>query len=769
MAKDYVSEARELYDAAELVEQDNFTEALEDLRFRAGEQWDTVLEKARRARGVPVLKINRIPQFVNAVTGDIRLNPPAAKVRPAGGGATNKMAATLTGIIRNIEAQSRAQQVYISAVENAAICGQGFFRVTTEYSEDDGWDQDIRIRRIQSPLAVIFDPGASDPLREDARYCFVRDWMPKEEFKQRFPKASTAGWEGNGARGEWKNWLTSDAVLVCEYWRKVPVKRKLLLMANYSTFDITDLEDQQIVGLIQQNGGGYIRERMVDTHRVEMRLMNGVEELEEPTKWIGRHIPIIPVIGHEVHVGDRVVRHGLVRFLRDPQRLFNVHRSALAEIVASTPKAKWMGTPQMFAGHEQYYANSNVENYAFLPFTPDPQFPTGPQRIAPDAPNQQLLAEISLTTQDMEATTGIYREQMGRESNAQSGRAILARQREGDTGTFIYSDNLSEAVAYAASMMIDLIPKVYDTPRIVRTLGEDGSEDFVQVNFEDPITGQKVNDLSAGKYDVTASTGPSYSTRREEARESMMAFFQASPDAAKLAGDLFAEAMDWPDHEKIAARLRRQLVAAGVAEPKEGDPPPPPPGPPDPNTLLAQAEMMKAQAAQMKAQADMREAEMRLQIDAGTQNAEEERRRAELMADLRMEQFKMRSELEQQARDLATKLEMQRRDLSWEREKELLKLQADMQKATPAGPAVALTIPEVAAGEWTRGMDQLVQHIAGLASITQSLVERQEQSQATLAEGQQAVMQVMRAVSAPKRVIRDEAGRPIGVETVLEG
>lgn len=763
MPDDLVRDARELYDAAELIEQDNHTEALEDLRFRAGEQWDSILEQNRRARGVPVLKINRIPQFVNQVTGDVRLNPPSAKVRPAGGGASTKMAETLTGAVRNIEVQSRAQQVYIHAVENAATCGQGFFRITTQYSTDDGWEQDIRIQRIKSPLAVLFDPGATDQLRTDAQYCFVRDWMPKSEFKKRFPKASTTGWEDNNAKGEWRSWLTSDDVLVCEYWRKVPVKRKLILCANFSTFDITDMEDDEIVRLIQKKGGGgYINERMVDTHKVEMRLLNGVEELEKKTEWVGRDIPIIPVLGHEVQVGDRVVRHGLVRFLRDPQRLFNVHRSALAEIVASSPKAKWLGPAGMFAGYENYYQNANQANHAFLPFNPDPQFPQGPQRIQPEAPNQQLLAEISMTTQDMEATTGIYRDMMGKESNAQSGRAIIARQREGDTGTFIYKDNLAEAVCQAASIIVDILPKIYDTPRTIRTLGEDGSEDFVEVNFQDPVTGQIVNDLSVGKYDVVVDVGPSYRSRREEARDSMLAFFQASPDASKIAADLFAEAMDWPEAEKIAARYRKQLVAQGIAEPKEGDPPPPPPGPPGADQLLAQAEMLKGQASLMKAQADMKEAEMRLQLDAASGSAEEQRLRMEMMADWRIKQAEIQAEMRSQAVELATKMEMQRRELTADREKELLQVMLELRTAQAqqqAGPTVAMNIPEAASAEWGKGMDQLVQHIAALSAMTQELVVRQHEGHGMM----------MRALTAPKRVIRDETGRPVGVESVMEG
>ena len=616
MPDDLIKEARELYDAAEQAEQDNRVEAMEDLRFRAGEQWEPDIRRARNLDGRPTLTINRIPQFVHQVTGNIRLNPPSIKVRPKGNGATREMAETYDGLLRDIQTSSDAMGVYLTAFDSAVTCGEGYFRIDTEYAEDDSWDLNIRLRRIPSPFAVLFDPAAADPCREDAGYCFVTDWIPQAQFKEAFPKASTSGFDVslNGPH-DWGDWVKDRNVRVCEYWCKVPMLRNIVRLADGYTQDTTGLEDSDMELLVSQHGE-VTRERKVQGHKVVMHLMNGVEELEAPADWAGRFIPIIPVIGEEVHIGDRVSRHGLVRFARDPQRLYNIHRSALAESVAMAPKAKWLGTAKMFAGQERDWSKANTSNLAYLKYTPDPGAPQGPQRVAPDMPAAGLLHEIQLAASDLEETTGIHREELGQQTNAQSGKAILARQRRGDVGTYVYTDNLERALTYCGKQLIDLIPRIYDTERVIRTIGVDGTEGFVPINMTNPATGHKMNDLSVGTYDVSAEIGPSYATRREEERESMFNFFQAAPQAAQMAGDLFAEAMDWPDAEKIAKRLRKTLPP-GMADPEPGDPPPAPPQP-NPEMMAAQAQMALAQAEQMKAQA----AAMKAQTDAQTRQAE---------------------------------------------------------------------------------------------------------------------------------------------------
>jgi len=614
---DLLREAREQYDLGINADRENMDEALLDARMYASDQWP---EEVLRARSDPEnyrpsLTINRIQQFVNGIIGDIRLNPPAIKVRPVDGNTDVRLAEVMNGLIRDIEAQSRATQAYITASENAAIGGIGHWRICTEYATDDGWDQDIRIRRIASPFAVVWDPGAHELTREDASWCFVTEQLTLSEFEKRYPGAVPDSWEDYARI--YPRWCDGQFVTVAEYWWREPTKKTLHRLIDGTTIDAESIEPEQLAAI--EAAGAIAATRVVDTCRIRQCVLSASEVLEEPQDWDGKYIPIVTVVGREINVGDKIVRHGMVRLLRDPQRMYNYHVSAYVEATSLAPKAKWIGTAKHFEGLEGYWQQANTGNFPYLVYNPDQQAPAGPQRVAPEIPAEALLREVQIAAQDMEAVTGIYRPNLGAPSNETSGKAIRARQSEGDASTYLYRDNLEQAVAHCGRILIDLIPRIYDTPRVVRVLGEDGAEDFVQINVPGP-DGRKLYDLSAGKYDIVASVGPSYTTKREEMRDSMAMVLQAMPVLAQAAPDLFIEAQDWPGGDKIVARLRKMLPP-GLAEPEPGEPPPAPPQPSpeviaaQANMTLAQAEIIKAQAAMQKAAADAEAKRAELEIE----------------------------------------------------------------------------------------------------------------------------------------------------------
>lgn len=604
--EDILKIACERYDEAATADNDNDREALIDLQFLTGDQWEQKLKDERKDDGRPCLVINRLPQFVRQVTGDIRQNKPAIKVRPHGKGADKDIAEVYSGLIRNIEEASSAQRVYISAAESSARCGIGHFRICTEYSSDDAFEQDIRIRRIKNPFSVKWDPAAQEPDKSDARYCFVTELIPLDEFKARYPKASTTDFENRTHDSVSPiSWWDGKKVRVAEYWVKKPVTKKLVLLKNGEVFE----EGQTPEGMPE---GAIERTRTVKTHKVCCYLINGVEILEDAMEWAGKHIPIITVAGEEVELGDRTIRSGVVRNAKDSQRMFNFMRSASAEWIGLQPKAPFVGTVKQFEKLEPIWRQAIRKNVPFLPYNPDPSAPNAkPERASPPTGSAAMITEASAAAEDMHATVGIYPASLGARSNETSGKAILARQREGDVGTYLYVDNLADAIRYCGRQLVDLIPKIYDTERVVRVLNEDETEDFVTLNKAGVSEGQQgvytiltkqgqsiwKPPLDVGEYDVAVSTGPSYSTRRVESAESMMAFVQAVPQAGAASADLIAASMDWPNSDKIAQRLRRAAVAAGLAEPDPEDPmqapKEPPPPPPD---VVAKVEKDQATA-----------------------------------------------------------------------------------------------------------------------------------------------------------------------------
>lgn len=577
-----LEEARRNREKAEDETRQNDEEAHEDLKFVAGEQWHNADMEERKTDGRPFLTINQMPQFIRQVTGDIRLNSPSIKVRPVDSGADVNLAKTLTGLIRNIEYQSRAMQAYINAAESAARCGIGHFRIVTEFSGDDTFEQDIRIDRITNPFAVKWDPYAEKHDRSDANWVFVLSEVDRDAFKAQYPGASDSGFDHETQDYDTTLWRTRDSVTVAEYWRKEKVTRTIAQMEAGEVIDITDWKRSDI------DRAPVVRTRDVNSHRVMQYLITDSEVLEGPFEWMGRDFPIIPVLGEEIHIGERVVRHGIIRFAKDSQRQYNYWQTNATETMALAPKSPYIATQQQIEGHETQWQEANRKNYSVLIYTPDPNVPGAPQRNPPPDLPVAAVNLMQLSGQDMHKTTGIYPSSLGASGNETSGRAISLRQTEGDVGTYVYIQNLAYAIEQAGRILIDIIPKIYDSERIVRVLGEDDKESVVTLN--QPGVDEKgeeilINDITIGRYDVVVTTGPSFSTKRMEAADSMMQFIQAYPQAATLAGDLIAKAMDWPGAELIAERLEQAMQ----------------PSPPDPK---AQADAAKSMADAKKKEAE---------------------------------------------------------------------------------------------------------------------------------------------------------------------
>lgn len=582
-----LAEARKRIKDSETYDKENRTAAREDLEFIAGDQWDEKAKEARKNR--PCLTINRMPQFVKQVTGDIRQADPAIKVRPVDSKADPEIAEIYQGLIRNIETVSNASEAYAVAADSQVGCGEGHWRIITKWTSDDSWEQDIEIIPIQNPFSVHYDPTAKRKTREDGRWAGVSDRISKDQFKAKYPQAKVVSWE-SGMDSELLDWFPDDTVRIFEYFYKVPETKILALMPDGSTLDITDFDVPP---------EGALKVRSVKADCIYRCVMSGAEILEKPTKWPGRYIPIVRLVGEEIHTGSKTVRFGLIRNAKDSQRAHNYTRSAEIETVALQPKTPWVVAPEGIKGFEKYWNSANTSNLSYLPYNYD-QHPAGPQRQTPPVFSQgwaQLSAE---NADDMKATTGIYDSSLGQRSNETSGIAIARRDAQADVGTYVYHANLELAIQLTGKILIDLIPKIYDTERVIRILGEDDSEKMVRINQMLP-TGETANDLTLGKYDVVVNIGPSYSTKRQEAADSMLQATQANPALWNLIGDLIAKNWDWPGADDIAERLKKALPP-GLVEDNEDDPTAPYKA--MIQQLQQQIEQMKQAPEMMKAQAD---------------------------------------------------------------------------------------------------------------------------------------------------------------------
>lgn len=560
-----LEEALEAFQQCSDAESDNREAALDDLEFaRLGKQWPEAVERERQREGRPCLTFNRLPSFIRQVVNDSRLNRPSIKVHPVDSGADVQTAQILNGLIRNIEVSSNADVAYDTAIESAVSGGYGYFRVNMDYARDDSFDLDLSIERIANPFTVYGDPASTEADSSDWNVAFVTDLLDEEQFEAQYPDAEKVDFNADSDQAE-QSWFADEMIRVAEYWTRSEVDRMLVKLSNGSVMLADDFEAQ--LPMMQALGVQVVGTRPTKGYKVMQHIMNGCEIIKS-TEWAGRYIPIIPVYGDEVNVEGKRYFRSLIRDAKDAQRAYNYWRTSATEKVALDTKAPWIGPRGAFATDKAKWASANTKNHAFLEY--DGQIP--PQRAFSAGVPAGDIQMAMQSQDDMKAIMGIYDASLGARGNETSGKAILARQREGDVSTFHFIDNLSRALRHTGRILVDLIPKVYNEPRIVRVLGEDGKPSatvpgqpagMVPVNQPVHIDGvERVFDLTTGKYDVVVESGPSFGTRREESAQQMMEMVRSFPQAAPLIGDLIAKNLDWPGADEIAQRLSAMLPPA---------------------------------------------------------------------------------------------------------------------------------------------------------------------------------------------------------------
>lgn len=538
------------------------TNAVDDLRFLAGEQWPAEAVRQRELDGRPCMTFNRLPAFLRQVTNDQRQNTPGIKVHPVDSGADVETAEVIQGLIRHIEYSSDSDVAYDTAVNSAAACGRGVFRLLTEYESPDSFNQIIKFKRERNPLNVYIDPYSQCPDGSDMRFAFINDTMSKDEFKRQYPNATVTDGISITAIGDSANhWMPEGQVTVAEYYWIEEKKATLVMLSDGSTGYKEDLNEE----VAAANGITIVAQRGTTRRKVRWAKITACDVLEEadiPCKWI----PVFPVYGEELDVEGKVIRKGLVRDAKDPCQMYNFWMTSATEEVALRPKIPFIGAEGQFEVDKAKWATANSKTYPYIQYKTvalNGQLAPPPQRQAMADVPVGVLQMAMHATEDIKATTGIHDASLGARSNETSGRAILARQREGDVSNFHFTDNLNRAVRHAGRCIVDMIPRIYDTARVVQIRGEDEAMSSAQIN--QPVMDEQagveriLNDLTVGKYDVTISAGPSYTTQRQEAAEGMSNLAQAWPPLMDTAGDLVVKNLDWPGAEEISERIKRRI------------------------------------------------------------------------------------------------------------------------------------------------------------------------------------------------------------------
>jgi hypothetical protein len=562
--QDTLTRIRERYKDAADAMREQHARMREDMEFSnpaCPKQWDDLAVTARKGR--PCLTFDRTNQFIQQVVNDGRQNKPSINVLPADSQADPDVAQKLDGMVRHIEYVSRSGIATDTALEHAVRAGLGFFRVIPQVMRPETNEQEIRIVRVHDPLSVLMDPNSTEPDGSDAMHAFVETLMTHRAFKAVFPKGKLQSFDSETA-----GWFTDDFVRVCEYFEVVEDVENAVIVdlggerMSFSEEEYWDAAKK--TGVKAPVVGTFERTK----RRVKWCKVSGADVLEE-TDFPSQFLPVIPVMGHELWIDGKRYLSGMVRQMMDSQRFHNYAISAAAEGVALQPKAPFMAAAEAIEGWEDEWRTANSGNPSYLPFNArDPEsgepLPV-PSRAQPPVMSQGWAELLGYSSQAMESSVGMFKANLGQQGNETSGRAIRARQQEGDTATFHFIDNLSRSIEQLGRVVVDMIPRIYDTQRMARIVGENGEQDFVEVMPNMPNAakkqGKKVIAINpnVGAYDVRVKTGPSYTTQRQETAEQLSQMLQAAPNLLPMLGDVWVKMQDWPDAEKIARRLQAML------------------------------------------------------------------------------------------------------------------------------------------------------------------------------------------------------------------
>lgn len=636
----------------EAAESENRIEALYDLRFSYGDQWDTATINSRKLEARPCLTINKVDAFIRQVTNSQRQQRPRMKATPMDAISDPKIAEVLTGILRHIQLQSDADNAYDTAFNFAARAGVGYFRILTDYISEQSFDQDIYISQIENPFAVYFDPSSTLPDGSDAERCLITDMISKKEFKRLYGGADDRGFVLTAA-GDYdaEGWATKEEVRIAEYFEITKQKQKLVMLSDKTIIWADMLPPPEVLA---QAGISIVGDRDSYRQKVDWYKCTSSEILETKP-WAGKFIPVVPVYGETIVIDGKKQRFGLVRGARDPQKMYNFWRTAMTESIAMAPKAKWLMAEGQDEGHENEWNRANVSAMAVLRYKMtdvEGREAPAPQRLQPEPPPSGSLEAAEVISNDLQSVLGIFDPAMGKPSGPKSGLAIRAEQGQSEQSNFHLYDNLTRSLKHTGRIILDLVPRIYDTQRVMRIIGDDGKPDLVTINEQgdQQAIGQLLNDVTVGNYDIDMDVGPGYNSKRAEAVDSMMSAISAAPELMHVAGDLIFRNMDFPGADIIADRLAASNPLSQIDE--KSDIPP---------QVQMQIKQMQQQLQQAQQQLQAQEQLIKSRADLEAMREGAETHRTKMKLDTRMREIETLDNTKRH--DINSELATKREDL----------------------------------------------------------------------------------------------------------
>jgi hypothetical protein len=556
------------------------------MRFVAGDQWDEKYRKDREESFRPVITVNRLSNPVNIVVNKNAMEASQVKVIPFEDSDIGN-AKVKNGLIKHIQFsdKSNAIEAYQWAFFCLANAGFGYWRVDAEYLNTKSFDQDLIIGKIEDPFSVYLDP--------DGEFAIILKYMRKDSFEDKYGDGKGSADFGDAdIRPE-----QVDDVLIVEYWERKCIKTTLYEVEIPET--ITEIEssiqtnDDEVDQAINQSLSPQIQrtprqvlklfkeeleekddegmpkypvyevlnERETEKYEIKQYLFSGDDELEVED-WPGEHIPIIGIYARKFKMesGEYFYKPFVYDSI-DPQKLYNYYRSQDAELMMQIPKAVWQGVEGQFEGHEDEYDEAHKNPTSRLEYKPvvhNGQLAPPPQRLPPPQVSQGYYQNIQVSAEEIKATTGIFDPSLGAQGNEVAARAIIARQKQGDLGTYHFTTAINSGFIKTGIILLDQIPFRYDSARTIRIVGEDLADEVVKINqtFIDKENKQQYYDMTGGSYDLKIEAGSNTITRRQENQENMLELARYAPTIMEYAPDLVLGNFDFDAADELTLRVK---------------------------------------------------------------------------------------------------------------------------------------------------------------------------------------------------------------------
>ncbi len=575
----FLLRAVKLANGAQDYARSNFRNAENSLNFIFGEQYTDFELNEKSEMNRLALTFNKLPQFVNKVVGAQRSTVHTIKVTPATSslakaeedletmkGESRKVATVLSDIVREIEYASNARAWYKLAFRHALEGGFGYLRVLTEY-QDDSFDLDIRIKGIRDRWCVLVDPHCKEPDMSDMNYCFITERMTKREFETRYPGKSYEAMPGYQKNELDMFWQTEDMVTISEYFRREPYTETLALGSNGETYKWDDIKDNLVE--MAAEGIEIVETRDRESYRVIWCKISQGDILEEDIIFPTSTIPIVPVLGRQYDFRDKRRFRGLIDDAIDAQIAQNKMKSAAVERVDSSPINPFIASDKAIEGYEEQWSEANSVKYSTLVFRKGEERPT--REMGATMPTAELQT-AGVLDEDMKASIGIFNASLGQKSNEISGKAIQERQQEADVGTYEFVDNYNDAIRRVGLLVVELIPEIYDTNRIITMRDPEGETDSIELNRSGETPEgmpRPKNRIKKGRRNVEISSGQSYETKAKENASQILELMKISPQVAEVGSDLLVKNLDFAESDVLAERLEKTIPKQYLSKEKQ--------------------------------------------------------------------------------------------------------------------------------------------------------------------------------------------------------